>query len=125
LPFTLIDAMVLLPSHRRHRCCCCCCRLRLKQFFPFTLIDAMGSLEETRQQITKELRYQSSLDLNAKAYGEFSELAYALLLLCVLHRLKQAKASLLLMRRTINLQLYCAVRGVEPEQPGPQRKGIR
>jgi hypothetical protein len=50
--------------------CCCCCRLRLKQFFPFTLIDAMGSLEETRQQITKELRYQSSLDLNAKAYGE-------------------------------------------------------
>jgi hypothetical protein len=42
----------------------------LKQFFPFTLIDAMGSLEETRQQITKELRYQSSLDLNAKAYGE-------------------------------------------------------
>eukprot|EP00882_Tetradesmus_deserticola_P010145 GHRQ01010720.1.p2 GENE.GHRQ01010720.1~~GHRQ01010720.1.p2 ORF type:complete len:339 (+),score=123.54 GHRQ01010720.1:1335-2351(+) len=49
-------------------CCCCCCRLRLKQFFPFTLIDAMGSLEETRQQITNELRYQSSLDLNAKAY---------------------------------------------------------
>eukprot|EP00882_Tetradesmus_deserticola_P019249 GHRQ01020707.1.p1 GENE.GHRQ01020707.1~~GHRQ01020707.1.p1 ORF type:complete len:460 (+),score=213.56 GHRQ01020707.1:50-1381(+) len=42
--------------------------LRLKQFFPFTLIDAMGSLEETRQQITNELRYQSSLDLNAKAY---------------------------------------------------------
>lgn len=30
--------------------------LRLKNFFPFTLIDAMGSVEETRQQITKELR---------------------------------------------------------------------
>ncbi|KAF8063870.1 vacuolar iron transporter 4 [Scenedesmus sp. PABB004] len=42
--------------------------LRLKQFFPFTLIDAMGSLEETRQQITKELRYQSSLDLSTSTY---------------------------------------------------------
>lgn len=30
--------------------------LRLKNYFPFTLIDAMGSVEETRQQITKELR---------------------------------------------------------------------
>jgi hypothetical protein len=50
--------------------CLYCLRLRLKQFFPFTLIDAMGSLEETRQQITKELRYQSSLDLSARTYGE-------------------------------------------------------
>lgn len=31
--------------------------LRLKNYFPFTLIDAMGSIEETRQQITKELRW--------------------------------------------------------------------
>lgn len=30
--------------------------LRLKRFFPFTLIDAMGSLAETQEQITKELR---------------------------------------------------------------------
>jgi hypothetical protein len=30
--------------------------LRLKSYFPFTLIDAMGSIEETRQQITSELR---------------------------------------------------------------------
>ena len=37
--------------------------LRLKQFFPFSLIDAMGSLEDTRAQIMRELRYQSSLDL--------------------------------------------------------------
>eukprot|EP00879_Flechtneria_rotunda_P014177 GHRR01014814.1.p1 GENE.GHRR01014814.1~~GHRR01014814.1.p1 ORF type:complete len:234 (+),score=57.89 GHRR01014814.1:1852-2553(+) len=42
--------------------------LRLKQFFAFTLIDAMGSLEETRQQITTELRYQSSLDLGSTTY---------------------------------------------------------
>jgi hypothetical protein len=34
----------------------CAATLRLKQFFPFTLIDAMGTLEETRQQITNELR---------------------------------------------------------------------
>jgi hypothetical protein len=31
--------------------------LRLKNYFPFTLIDAMGMIEETRQQITKELRW--------------------------------------------------------------------
>ena len=42
--------------------------LRLKRFFPFTLIDAMGSLPETREQITKELRYQSSLDLSVATY---------------------------------------------------------
>ena len=42
--------------------------LRLKRFFPFTLIDAMGSLAETREQITKELRYQSSLDLSVATY---------------------------------------------------------
>lgn len=35
---------------------CSAATLRLKQFFPFTLIDAMGTLEETRQQITNELR---------------------------------------------------------------------
>lgn len=30
--------------------------LRLKQFFPFHLIDAMGSLAETQEAITTELR---------------------------------------------------------------------
>lgn len=30
--------------------------LRLKQFFPFHLIDAMGTLAETQEAITKELR---------------------------------------------------------------------
>lgn len=39
--------------------------LRLKNYFPFTLIDAMGSIEETRQQITKELRWGRWLDMIA------------------------------------------------------------
>jgi hypothetical protein len=30
--------------------------MRLKQFFPFHLIDAMGSLEETHEAISLELR---------------------------------------------------------------------
>ena len=38
--------------------------LRLKQYFPFSLIDAMGGLDECRAQIARELRYQSSLDLD-------------------------------------------------------------
>eukprot|EP00798_Chlamydomonas_sp_ICE-L_P013833 gene13833-19754_t len=42
--------------------------LRLKQFFPFHLIDAMGDLEETQEAITEELRYQSSLDLSQATY---------------------------------------------------------
>lgn len=43
--------------------------LRLKSFFPFSLIDAMGTLEEARQQIVRELRYQSSLDLDEATYA--------------------------------------------------------
>ncbi|KAI8474928.1 MAG: hypothetical protein J3K34DRAFT_374708 [Monoraphidium minutum] len=42
--------------------------LRLKQFFPFHLIDAMGSPAETQEQIEKELRYQSGLDLSEGTY---------------------------------------------------------
>jgi len=42
--------------------------LKLKEFFPFSLIDAMGTLEECAVQIARELRYQSSLDLNEDAY---------------------------------------------------------
>eukprot|EP00882_Tetradesmus_deserticola_P005220 GHRQ01005497.1.p1 GENE.GHRQ01005497.1~~GHRQ01005497.1.p1 ORF type:complete len:460 (+),score=179.43 GHRQ01005497.1:61-1440(+) len=43
--------------------------LRLKQFFPFHLIDACGSPAETQEQIRQELRYQSSLDLSEEAYS--------------------------------------------------------
>ncbi|MEW5307381.1 MAG: hypothetical protein WDW36_009784 [Sanguina aurantia] len=42
---------------------------RLMHFFPYHLIDAMGSLAETQRAITVELRYQSSLDLSAKTYA--------------------------------------------------------
>ena len=31
--------------------------LRLKQYFPFHLIDAMGTLDDTRDAVTTELRY--------------------------------------------------------------------
>lgn len=51
--------------------------LRLKQFFPFHLIDAMGTLAETREAITKELRYQSSLDLSEKTYSSIRHLPLA------------------------------------------------
>jgi hypothetical protein len=42
---------------------------RLKQFFPFHLIDACGSPADTQEQIRQELRYQSSLDLSEEAYS--------------------------------------------------------
>lgn len=51
--------------------------LRLKSFFPFSLIDAMGTLEEARQQIMRELRYQSSLDLDEKTYAAIRHLPLA------------------------------------------------
>ncbi len=49
------------------------------QFEPpqFHLIDAMGSLAETQEQIEKELRYQSSLDLSEDAYGLICDLPLA------------------------------------------------
>ncbi|KDD72358.1 hypothetical protein H632_c3460p0, partial [Helicosporidium sp. ATCC 50920] len=51
--------------------------LRLKQFFPFSLIDAMGTPEECRAQIARELRYQSSLDLDAETYAVIRDLPLA------------------------------------------------
>mmetsp|Transcript_35067 Transcript_35067/g.89715 ORF Transcript_35067/g.89715 Transcript_35067/m.89715 type:complete len:551 (-) Transcript_35067:374-2026(-) len=44
--------------------------LKLKEFFPFSLIDAMGSLAECEAQIARELRYQSSLDLHEEVYRQ-------------------------------------------------------
>jgi hypothetical protein len=43
--------------------------LRLKERFPFCLIDACGSLADTEAQIATELRYQSSLELSERAYN--------------------------------------------------------
>lgn len=51
--------------------------LRLKSHFPFSLIDAMGTVEECRAQITRELRYQSSLDLAPETYAEIRHLPLA------------------------------------------------
>jgi len=51
--------------------------LRLKQYFPFSLIDAMGSLEECRHQIVRELRYQSSMDLEEATYSAIRHLPLA------------------------------------------------
>ncbi|GLI65551.1 hypothetical protein VaNZ11_009113 [Volvox africanus] len=51
--------------------------LRLKQFFPFHLIDAMGTLAETQEAITTELRYQSSLDLSYETYASIRHLPLA------------------------------------------------
>lgn len=51
--------------------------LRLKQFFPFHLIDSMGSLSETQDAITTELRYQSSLDLSFSTYQAIRHLPVA------------------------------------------------
>jgi hypothetical protein len=41
---------------------------RLKAILPFSIIDAMGTLAETREQISNELRYQSSHDLQPGTY---------------------------------------------------------
>lgn len=51
--------------------------LRLKSYFPFSLIDAMGSLQDCRAQINRELRYQSSLDLDEKTYASIRHLPLA------------------------------------------------
>lgn len=51
--------------------------LRLKNFFAFSLIDAMGTMEECRSQIMRELRYQSSLDLDEKTYQAIRHLPLA------------------------------------------------
>lgn len=51
--------------------------LRLKQAFPFSLIDAMGDLATCRAQILRELRYQSSLDLNPMTHSAIRHLPLA------------------------------------------------
>ena len=51
--------------------------LRLKQYFPFSLIDAMGTVDECRRQIVRELRYQSSMDLEEQTYSAIRHLPLA------------------------------------------------
>jgi len=40
----------------------------LKKHFPFTMIDASGTIEEVQQNIIKEFKYQSSLELTQETY---------------------------------------------------------
>lgn len=70
--------------------------LRLKQYFPFSLIDAMGSPEDCRAQIMTELRYQSSLDLDEKTYAAIRHLPLARDLVRVARQ-----------RLVFRLDLYC------------------
>ena len=43
--------------------------LRLRAFLPFHLVDASGDEDDVRDAILSELRYQSSVELSAAAYG--------------------------------------------------------
>ncbi|CAG9460843.1 unnamed protein product [Pedinophyceae sp. YPF-701] len=51
--------------------------LRLMQFFPFALIDAMGTVQDCEAQIARELRYQSDLDLCEETYLAIQHLPLA------------------------------------------------
>ena len=51
--------------------------LRLRRWFVFSLIDSGGSLDATRAQILRELRYQSSLDLDEGTYAAIRHLPLA------------------------------------------------
>ena len=51
--------------------------LRLKEFFPFHLIDSMGTLSECREQIEMELQYQSALELEATTFRAISHIPLA------------------------------------------------
>ena len=90
--------------------------LRLKQYFPFSLIDAMGSLEECRAQIARELRYQSSLDLDEATYAAIRHLPLAKDLVrasrqqLVAHLDGYAKRHRALFER-VGFRRPCAVRG--------------
>ena len=47
--------------------------LRLRDDFPFTLLNAIGTVAECQAQIVKELRYQSSMDLDEDTYRAISK----------------------------------------------------
>jgi len=46
-------------------------------YFSFSIIDACGSVADVRSQIERELRYQSSLDLDASTYAAIRHLPLA------------------------------------------------
>jgi len=51
--------------------------LSLKHRFPWTLVDACGTLAETEAHLARELRYQSSLELSAAAYSYVRQVSLA------------------------------------------------
>lgn len=51
--------------------------VKLKNHFSFSVVDACGSLADTRAQILRELRYQSSLDLDEATYAVIRHLPLA------------------------------------------------
>ena len=51
--------------------------VKLKNHFSFSVVDACGTLADTRAQILRELRYQSSLDLDEATYAAIRHLPLA------------------------------------------------
>lgn len=51
--------------------------LRLRRYFHFTMINAMGSLAQCEAQIARELRYQSKLELHAEVYDRVTRIPLA------------------------------------------------
>ncbi|KAG0231588.1 hypothetical protein BGW42_008739 [Actinomortierella wolfii] len=53
------------------------CLLRLSKFFPFHLINAVGSVDSVMRTILKEFEYQSSLELEHDTYEAISHIPLA------------------------------------------------
>ncbi|KAL6054376.1 adenylate kinase [Balamuthia mandrillaris] len=53
------------------------CLSSLKELFPYNVIDASGSIEEVQRIIAKELKYQSSLELNQDTYNTLKDIPLA------------------------------------------------
>lgn len=51
--------------------------VKLKNHFSFSIVDACGTLADTRAQILREMRYQSSLDLDEATYAVIRHLPLA------------------------------------------------
>ena len=83
--------------------------LRLKRYFPFTLIDAMGSLNECEAQIVRELRYQSSLELDE---GTFDAIRPIPIASAIANRARQQLVSRLDGYYNTNREVFLEVVGI-------------
>jgi hypothetical protein len=50
---------------------------RLKEFFPYHVINAMGDMSDVQRAIKRELRYQSSLELSEGTFSAVTKLPLA------------------------------------------------